>query len=427
MSTKKLVRAFAFYTPENFNRISGVLEFGKSHKEGRYLVEVLPSSTGGSLVRADSLALNAYLGSQGNETVSIVYREASPNSPFFNAELNAFSSYTENFGISSALMDDIDFLDQPITQHLHRLNFIGVKYLVIASNQIKERLRKEPDITANSDIGGWTVFELHGEPPALVRTLRYRPALVVSHFTEKLRRQNDLDFERLAEEQFSDAWFDVLLVRSLDSKLDHLANLSQFGGLILDQYDCDNETEAYKQLKAFAQTRPLILVTSEQRLFQRIKTSIAEFPNAFVLERPIGDPTQWIDALQPTHRYNGSGIRQLWKSVRQVLEGHKTEVQETQVTGVFAGSKLEIGVEQTTSAVPVLISTSFHPKWVRNDQNELYAATPFFTLGFFDQNGDLEFRRSWYDRWALWCSGITLVSLLIFSTFEKIRDSRAQG
>jgi hypothetical protein len=170
---------------------------------------------------------------------------------------------------------------------LHRIRF-------------KQRLRKEPDITANSDIGGWTVFELHGEPPALVRTLRYRPALVVSQFTEKLRRQNDLDFERLAEEQFSDAWFDVLLVRSLDSKLDHLASLSQFGGLILDQYDCDNETEAYNQLKAFAQTRPLILLTSEQRLFQRIKTSIAEFPNAFVLERPIGDSDS-VDRCSSTY------------------------------------------------------------------------------------------------------------------------------
>jgi hypothetical protein len=93
---------------------------------------------------------------------------------------------------------------------------------------------------------------------------------------------------------------------------------------------------------------------------------------------------------------------------------------------VFAGNKLEIGVGQTRSAVPVLISTSFHPKWVRDDQKALYAVTPFFTLGFFDQNGNLEFRRSWYDRWALWCSGITLVSLLVFSTFAKFHDSRAQ-
>jgi hypothetical protein len=74
MSKKKLTEATAFYTRENYERISGPLEFAKDHKDGRYLVEILPSKALTGLVRSDSLALNAYLGSQGNQTVSIVYR-----------------------------------------------------------------------------------------------------------------------------------------------------------------------------------------------------------------------------------------------------------------------------------------------------------------------------------------------------------------
>src|SRR6185369_11390068 len=75
MSSKKLTKAFAFYTPETLPRITGPLNFAKDHKDGRYLVEVLPSFANSGLVRSDSLALNAYLGAQGNQVVSIVYRE----------------------------------------------------------------------------------------------------------------------------------------------------------------------------------------------------------------------------------------------------------------------------------------------------------------------------------------------------------------
>src|SRR6185312_9192808 len=129
MSSKKLTKAFAFYTAENYPRISPVLDFAKQRNDGSYLVEVLPTFADSGLVRFDSLALNAYLGAQGNRTVSIVYREASPNSSFFNAELNAFSRYRENFGISSALLSDRDFIDQPLAQHIKRLEFIGVRYV----------------------------------------------------------------------------------------------------------------------------------------------------------------------------------------------------------------------------------------------------------------------------------------------------------
>jgi hypothetical protein len=415
MSTKRLVRAFAFYTPENFERIAGVLDFGKTHTAGRYLVEVLPSTTGAPLVRADSLALNAYLGSQGNQTITIVYREASPNSPFFNAELNAFSSYTENFGVSSALMDDLDFLDQPLTQHLKRLTFIGVKYLVIASPEMKDRLNKQTEISAHYDIGGWTVFELGAEAAPPVRPMQYRPALVVSDFTEKLRRQDQLDFVRLAEEQFKDGWFDVLLVHSPESRLDRLSNLNEFGSLIVDKYDFDNEESAFEQLKVFAQSRPIILLRSDQSLFQRIKAAIADFPNALILERPDGDASPWIDALQPRHHYDSNANRQLWKSVRQVLESRKIGVPTTPVTTKFYQNAITVEMDKTALRLPLVISTSFHPKWIRSDHEALYATTPFFTIGFFDKSVDLTFQRSWYDRVALWCSGVTLLALCAFA------------
>ena len=394
MSSKKLTRAFAFYTPETFPRIAGVLEFGKSHKDGRYLVEVLPNFADSGLVRSDSLALNAYLGAQGNEALSIVYREASPNSSFFNAELNTFSAYKENFGISSALLSDHDFISQPLAQHLKRLQFIGVRYLIIGSTEMKERLSKEADVLARHDVGDWSIFELRDAASA-VRTLAYRPALLVSDFTVKMRRRNQYDFMRLAEEEFNDAWFDVLLVRSPERRLDLLPQLEQFGALVLDTYDYQDETSALAQLKTFAKTRPLILLSSDAPFFTRIKS---EVPEAIVIERPREDSGDWVDAQEPSEHYDSSSIRSTWKAIRAGLDRLKVPV---------------VPVTSSGENVPVLIAQTFHPKWVRADNQPLYAATPFFTVGFFGQAPSINFQRTPSDRLALWFSAGALVFLAV--------------
>ncbi len=385
MSSKKLTKASAFYTAETLPRISSVLEFARNRKDGLYLVEVLPSVVPGGLVRSDSLALNAYLGAQGNQTVSIVYREASPNSSFFNAELNAFSSYRENFGISSALLSDLDFINQPFAQHIKRLQFMGVRYLIIGASETKGSLSREREIVARHDIGDWTIFEIRPVTTPM-RTLQYRPALVVSDFTVKMRRRNQYDFIRLAEEQFNDAWFDVLLVRSPERRIDLLPQLEQFGALIIATYDYHDEAKALVQLKNFAQNHTLILLSSEAPFFNRIKS---EIPRAVVIERPREDPGDWISAPEPSEHYDGTSIRNTWKAIRSALDREK--------------------IASSEQPAPVLIAQTFHPKWVRSDNQPLYAATPFFTFGFFDQSPAINFQRTRYDRWALWCSLAALV------------------
>lgn len=402
MSTKQLTQAFAFYTPETFTHIAGALEFGKNHRDGRYLVEVLPPRTKSGPVRADSLALNAYLGAQGNETISIVYREASPNSSFFNAELNAFSSYQENFGISSTLLDDVDFIKQPLAQHLKRLEFIGVRYLVIGTPQMKEQLARETAVSARHDVGPWTIFELR-DSAARVRALQYRPALVVSDFTVKLRRQDQLDFMRLAEEQFHDAWFDVLLVRTEERRLDLIPNMDKFGALVVERYEFENEEQAFARLKEFAQSKPLLLISDEAPLFRRIQSSLSEFPRAVVIQRPQATMNDWVDAPGPSRSYASSAIRAMWRSIRPALERDKIPVAET-IEAQLDQNAIRVWSNATSASVPALISQTFNPKWVRDDRQPVYASTPFFTLTFIDQPIELTFERTRLDRIALWLS-----------------------
>ena len=425
MSRKKLTQASAFYTPETLLNIAGPLEFGRTHKDGRYLVEVISPRVNKGPVRADSLALNAYLGAQGNQTVSIVYREASPSSSFFNAELNALSSYRENFGISSVLMDDTDFIDQPLPQHLKRLQFIGVRYVVIASPELKARLASEPGFETKHEIGPWTIFELPSSAEPHIRSLPYRPALLVSDFTVKLRRQDQLDFVRLAEEQFSDAWFDVLLVRSAESKIDRLSDLQNFGALVLANYDSEDENHAFLRLKEFAQTRPLILISGEASLFQRIQSSLSEFPKAVVIQRIAENRNDWVEGVEPSHSYNASSIRSLWKSVRQALEQEKTPIAEN-----VQAQMDQTAIHVTPAAgvpgknIPVLIAQTYNPKWVRRDQAQVYPATPFFSVTFIDRDTLMVFERDRIDRFSIWISLIALVAVVLVAAISLVKRLR---
>jgi hypothetical protein len=141
-------------------------------------------------------------------------------------------------------------------------------------------------------------------------------------------------------------------------------------------------------LKTFAENHTLILLSSDAPLFTRLRSQI---PRAVVIERPREDPGDWITAVDPSEHYDGTSIRNTWKAIRGALDRGK--------------------VATSQQPAPVLIAQTFHPKWVRSDNQPLYAATPFFTFGFFDQNSDLHFQRTRYDRLGLWCSVAALVFL----------------
>jgi hypothetical protein len=320
-------------------------------------------------------------------------------------------------------MDDVDFINQSLAQHLKRLRFIGVRYLVIATPEMKRRLSREPEIGAWHDIGAWSVFELRQEALPQIRVLQYRPALLVSDFTLKLRRRNQYDFVRLAEEQFSDGWFDVLLVRSAERKVDRLRNLEQFGALILDTYDCADEGRAFAQLKEFALTRTLILLSSDAPLFARIKSSITDFPGAVVIERAREELGDWVEEMEPSHGYDSSSIRAAWKAIKFALDKDKVRVPTTEIESETGPNMIDIktGVMSPEKSVPVLIATTYHPKWVRHDGRQLYATTPFFTLAFISQPTRLSFERTWHDRLALWGSLGTLLTLCFFAGMHSKR------
>ena len=405
--------SLAFYQTKNSERIDPVLRFAEQRRDGRYLVEIPPFSDVEAAL--DGRAINSYLGAQGNEASSLFFREAAPNVIFFNPLVNALSLQPDAFGISSVLADDMDFIQQPLARHLERARFIGVRYLVMTSQVMKNRLAGEPSIKAQHDFEKWSVFELRDEPLPRVRTLAYRPALVISSFSFKQRRRNEYDFIRLAEEQFADGWFDVLLTRSPESKIDRLTSLEGFGALVIDTYECDDEMRAYARLRELAQHRPLILLSSEATLFRRIRESMSDFPQAEIIERTTEEPGAWLASGTPTTHYGTTSIRRVWRAIQQTLDRHKI------ATGAAPTATLSSEIKPSmisirpganlTEDVPVLITTTFHPNWQREDGEAIYPATPFFMLTFVRESTAFRFARCWSDWLGLMVSMITFLLL----------------
>ncbi|MGB7926092.1 MAG: hypothetical protein WCF57_22825 [Pyrinomonadaceae bacterium] len=415
---------YSFYLPESKGSIDEILGFARQHRDGRYMVEVTNPklSKDWATNSFDARAINSYLGAQGNETLGGIFREASPQSLFSLPAVDALSDHHDSFGISSMLADDLDFAGQPLRRHVERARLLGLRYMVIRTPAIKERVAREIPVGARYDFGDWTIFELPGGPAARLSVLPYKPALVMSSFTVKSRRRNEMSFIRLAEEQFADNWFDVLLVRSPEPKIDRLGNLANFGALILDTYDYDDETVAFERLREFAQHGVLILLASESDLFKRISAAPSDFPLLRIVERSAMEPGEALEATEPTCPYQDSPLRQQWAAVRRALENNKaaTNIPQTAITYEFKPSGLTINSnsEYHQSGIPVLINTTFHPNWRRSDGGAIYAATPFYTLTFIHQPAHLNFERRWYDFIALWASAATLITLCLYACGE---------
>src|SRR5205085_5173657 len=182
----------------------------------------------------------------------------------------------DSYGISSVLADDADFSRRTLASQIERACLFGTKYLVIRTQAMKEHLSAEPGVAARHDFGEWSVFELAGGPPPLVRPLAYRPALVVADLTLKLRRRSDYGFVRLAEEQFASGWFDVALARSPEPRLDRLEVPEGFGSVVVDAYRYDDAGEAYARLRSVAREHHLVLLSADDPVFRRVRDSMSE-------------------------------------------------------------------------------------------------------------------------------------------------------
>jgi hypothetical protein len=414
----------AFYPSENREAVDPLLEYAKTHQDGRYLVETPPFNQ--IAEGHDARAINNFLPMQGNEALGLFFREASPSVVFFSPIIDRFSVQADPTGISSMLSDDIDFANQSAALHIEQARLTGVRYLVVRSPWTRNLLQGQAGIKSRRDFGLWSIYELNGEPERHVRQLAYKPALVISRLNLKGRRNNELNFVRFAEEQIYSGWFDVLLARAQETKLDKQKIESGFGALIVDTYDYDDEQRAFELLREFAQHRQLILLEDDNPLFRRIQTAVAEFPQAAIISRSPEEPGEWLKQGAPSRSYENSQIRHLWRQIQPILDRNKIssiapgspgitgEVEQNKVTVNLSGSPAQ--------PVPVLIDMTYHPNWQRSDEAAVYPVTPFFMLTFVQEPLQLTFARKAFDWIGLIISAVTFLLLCLTLIYYYGKD-----
>lgn len=421
----------AFYPTENREAIDPLLNYAREHRDGRYLVEIPPFTD--IAAGHEGRAINNFLPLQGNEVLTLFFREASPNIVFFSPIVDRFSIQADPSGISSVLSDDIDFADQSASLHIQQARLMGVRYLVIRSPWARNLLQGQSDVKSRRDFGMWSIYELNGDTVQPVRALDYKPALVVSDLNLKGRRHNDLDFVRFAEEQISSGWFDVILARSYELKLDKINIEDGFGALIVESYDYNDQQAAYDRLQEFAQNRQLVLLESDSPLFQQIQTSISNFPKATVINRSTEEPGDWLKSGAPSRNYETSQIRQIWRQIQTTLDHNKIAVAKSAdftITSQVSQSKITVNLtELRNKSVPIVFNTTYHPNWKRKDGTTIYPATPFFMLTFVEKPIQIEFARQTFDRIGLIISAATFLLLCVslFWNYTKQMSERANS
>jgi len=413
---------FAFYVENEAKELERILEFAKNHTDGRYLVEVINPQVNFDFASAafEARAINAYLVSNGNETISAVYHEASPHSLFSLPVTNSFSDYNDSFGISSILSDDESFYRQSSEDHIARAKLLGTKYLVIRTPERKKEFERTRGLTLQKKIGFWSIFSIDGPPRVATKLLEHKPALVFSDFTLKARHRNDSSYIRWVEEQFNDGWFDVQLARSEESRIDAHSqeDLGNFGAIILEEYEYSDLNIALNRLIRFSETGMVIAIKDNSELFELIEAKRTSFKNLVVIEN-LGSKESGpiLDSNDPRFDYSNTEIRRTWRKMREVLDRNKIPVTNSAKTQLKkAKNRMEISLDSENSSqkpVPVVVANTFHPNWSRTDGQKIYTTTPFNQLTFADQSFEIRFERRPIEVAAVWVSFGTLLLLLV--------------
>jgi len=402
----------AFYSDSNrdFRRVEPILEFARAHREGRYAVEHIPFARAGPAL--DGQALSAYLGMQGNDVANGGYREASISSVFINPLIGAMSAGKDNFGLSSILSEDAEFLSQSMERHLRQAEVYRVRYFVVFSEATKRRLARFAEC-ARYDFGEWSVFESKTPPRPEAMPLSQRPVLLLTSFSAKLTRRSDYHFLRLAQEEFIGSP-GLPLAFHPDYRADRLPEAELFSALVVESYRYRDTATAFEQIKRFSRKKPVVLVEGDDPLFRTCKDRQAEMGKVFFVDRVPADDTRWIGTGSRAVSYRNNAVRQTWKNIKAALapalEGEPAEpAASCELTRSTAELRIRCYGRESGRDVPVSINTSFHPCWRAHDGRPVLMLGPNLMYAAVGEDPlQLRFRRSRADVAAAICSALAL-------------------
>jgi len=413
----------AFYSSANgdFRRVEPILRFAQAHRDGRYLVEQVPFSLPGPSL--DSRAISSYLGMQGNDAASIACREASISSLFINPLIGAMSAGKDNFGLSSILAEDRDFLSQSMERHLQQAGIYRMRYVVMFSESAKRRLaRLPPDRYAKYDFGEWSVFELRAPPRPEAMPLARRPVLVLTSFSAKLTRRSDYHFLRLAQEEFVDSP-GVPIAFHPDYRADRLPDPETVSALVVESYRYRSINAAFEEIKRFSQKKPVVLVEADDPLFRTLRDRQGALGKVSAVARIPAKNHGWIGTGAQAVSYRQDAVRQTWRNVKAALEASLQQEEprpaaNCQMTRMPDTLRIRCDGD---APVGVGINCTYHPNWRAAGGQPVLLLSPSLMYTVVRGTAELRFCRTAADLAALVLSALTLVAGLGWAVLGRPR------
>jgi len=407
------------YHKDNVPEIINYLK-NKQEKPGRVLVEYYRPNK-----QPKSQALNALLGENGIDTNYIVFRESSIGSIFMTPLRNSLSDKTEVWGINSLLADNLSYLNQNIENHLQKARFMGIKYLLITSNEMVEALDGVADVKLEKVFGTWKLYHLTNNIN-YATILQYKPNLYIGDATFKRRQLNNPNLTTLQEYLFLRNKSDTIIAHGNDSNLDNYSidKLNYFSTIILDKYSYSNLDNTINKLLEFSRKRWIIFVKDPLDPLQEkilsiddelAKKNIYFIPNLKDIPLPSGKITQQdiFEFFDQVSRYNNL--------ILNFLDQHKIQIdnQELKKSSIQLINqdnsrfiKLSLKTDSQEN-LPILIKYNYFPAWKLQNQNaEVFLASPTFMLVFAKDNLSLYFSTPWYVTVSLIASLIALITMI---------------
>ena len=109
-------------------------------------------------------------------------------------------------------------------------------------------------------------------------------------------------------------------------------------------------------------------------------------------------------------------IRKEWRLVEETIEKEKIPSSSDSDTVSISREEASIGVRilnRTAMSVPIIIRTTFHPDWIRDDGLRVYPVSPFFMLTFATDGFRVRFRRTGIEQAALAISACAFFVLFL--------------
>jgi hypothetical protein len=351
------------------------------------------------------LTIAGNLAKQGLDSTYIAFRESAVSSLFMVPARNDFSESTEAWGIDSKLAFDEDFLSQSVDQRLDLADYLGIGRFIVYSPEMTAMLAGNPMLVRENTYGQWTSYQL-SHPSSRARVLEYEPALFIGPVNFKKRSAWSYDYVRFQEEILFHGDFSVPLVRANDAWVDTTADLDRFRTVIMTDYQYHNLDRAWERLRKFAETGTIICVPDNSPLSDRLQTLAHASANVHVFDRLRGSD----DDLNPLRDQIQKILSTLSRTKRRVPGAATNSVQRI----VISGDRIEVGLRTpASSALPVLVKSSYFPAWRRTDSDEpLYMVTPTFILTYVHDSAVLRFVQT-TSVWIGLCVLLTAVALQV--------------